>query len=351
MKATGENSTEISNPYAAYPGDAFSRLDDSDDGEFYAKDRFVNHLDTVALATVEKIIGQLIVGENPVVLDLMAGWNSHLPNTLKPLKITGLGLNENELARNETLSEAVLHDLNKDPNLPFPKNTFDAVINTVSVDYLVKPFEVFEDVGRVLKPGGIFLVIFSNRMFPNKATKIWRTSSEQERVLLVEDFFAGTHGFGKPEVFISKGRPRPLDDKYAHLGIPSDPVYAVYAVKAEAAEGKRTMPHRQLSLVETPDERTIERRTAEVKETLQCPHCGTKMRKWKVPVSPFSTWDTEFMYVCFNDECPYLLRGWEVMSGQGNRGLSYRLMFDPLRGVCMPVPVPHIAALKDGIID
>jgi hypothetical protein len=37
--------------------DAFSRLDESDDGVFYAMDRFVSHLDSVALATVERVVG------------------------------------------------------------------------------------------------------------------------------------------------------------------------------------------------------------------------------------------------------------------------------------------------------
>ena len=43
----------------------------------------------------------------------------------------------------------------------------------------------------------------------------------------------------------------------------------------------------------------------------ECKHCGQKMDKWAVP--PASTWDTEFHYVCFNDECPYFVKGWEWM--------------------------------------
>jgi hypothetical protein len=59
--------------------DAFSRLDDSNDKAFYETDRFVNHLDSVALSTVEHIISSLITEKNPVILDLMAGWDSHIP--------------------------------------------------------------------------------------------------------------------------------------------------------------------------------------------------------------------------------------------------------------------------------
>ena len=63
---------------------AFSRLDENDDTLFYQKDRFVNHLDKTALHTVEHLIGSLVGEENPVILDLMAGWDSHIPDSIKP---------------------------------------------------------------------------------------------------------------------------------------------------------------------------------------------------------------------------------------------------------------------------
>ena len=66
--------------------DAFLREDENDDGEFYAQNRLVEHLDAIALYTVEQIIGQLITMEKPVILDLMAAWDSHLPSRLVPEK-------------------------------------------------------------------------------------------------------------------------------------------------------------------------------------------------------------------------------------------------------------------------
>jgi SAM-dependent methyltransferase len=328
--------------------EAFSRLDESDDSLFYVTDRFVQHLDSVALGTVEQLIGTLIGEGNPVILDLMAGWDSHIPGTLRPRRVVGLGLNQNELARNRALTEWVIHDLNKDPTLPFPDGMFDVVLNTVSVDYMSRPVEVFREVGRILKPGGLFLVTFSNRMFERKATRIWRESGEAERVDMVEDLFGLAGVFDKPTVFISKGRPRPRDDKYAHLGIPSDPIYAVYADRTGGNRKKRPTPEPYARKFD-PEE--VERRMAAVKDTLRCPHCDGRLRKWAVPQNPFSEWDTDFLYVCFNDECPYLVRGWEVMFRQGNRGLSYRFTYHHLRDRCMSIPVPTLHAGKEGIID
>jgi len=332
-------------------GDAFSRQDESDDSHFYTMDRFVDHLDVVALDTVEKLIDTLVVEKRPAILDLMAGWDSHVPKTIEVDEVVGLGLNRNELSQNEALTEHVHHDLNKDPVLPFEDGRFDVVLNTVSVDYMTKPFDVFREVARVLKPGGLFLVIFSNRMFPEKAVKIWREASEPERVMLVEDFFTGSEAFEKPSLFTSKGKPRPKDDKYAERGIPSDPIYAVYAEK-KGADSKRT--RRPSMVLEEKRPLTAEEMRAhqeEVKKTLRCPHCGQRMKKWAVPDSPFNIWQNEYMYICFNDECPYLVRGWDVMSRQGNAAVSYRQMFNPENGCLSPMPVPSLKVLKDGIVE
>lgn len=332
--------------------DAFSRQDESDDSLFYSTDRFVSHLDSLALRTVEKLIGELIVAEAPVILDLMAGWDSHIPKDMMPSRVVGLGLNENELKENRDLTEIVIHDLNKDPKLPFPENTFDAVINIVSVDYMIKPLDVFRDVGRILKPGGLFLVIFSNRMFPEKAVKIWRQTSEEERIILVEEFFHEAEQFEKPAVFVSKGKPRPKDDKYAHMGIPSDPIYAVYADKKGLRGSKKGRSEVIIDYNQSPSEKELEKRKSAIKDTLCCPYCGDKMNKWAVPYNPFAcTWDNDFMYICFNDACSYYVRGWDCMNRQGNRGVSYRLMYNPEKDRCMPVPVPTSRALREGILE
>ena len=332
--------------------DAFSRLDENDDSLFYSKDRFVSHLDSFAQTTVEKIIAELIVEEHPVILDLMAGWDSHIPKTLSPARVVGLGLNENELRKNKDLTETVIHDINQDPTLPFSRDTFDVVINTVSVDYMTQPLSIFKEVARVLKPGGLFLVIFSNRMFPEKAVKVWREADEDERIILVQDFFKDSELFEEPNLFISRGKPRPKSDKYASLGIPSDPVYAWYADKKHTLAPGKARPDLNFVFGETLDHDALKEREKTVGSTLCCPHCGEGLRKWAVPDNPFcQTWNNDFMYICFNDLCDYYVRGWDFMYKEANKTMSYRFMYNPEKDRCMPIPVPSPRALKEGIMD
>ncbi len=328
----------------------FAREDESDDSLFYTKERMVSHLDSTALNTVERIIGSLVVEEEPVILDLMASWDSHLPSDLKPKRVVGLGLNQRELEANKTLSEYVIHDLNQDPRLPFADASFDVVLNTVSVDYLIKPAEVFAEVARVLKPGGLHLITFSNRWFEPKVTRVWREAGGNDRVLLVEDWLREAGGFGESRAFVSKNKPRPADDKYAHLNLPSDPVYAVFADRlgGDPSRPPRPLPGADRSRRPQKDLRAM---AAQVAKDHTCPYCGDRLKKWEVPQTPFTEWDIDYMYVCFNDVCPYLVGGWEEMGRQGNLGSSYRLMFNPQSQSLLPMAVPSLSTAKDGIIE
>ena len=335
----------------SYPIERFSRLDESDDPGFYADERLVSHLDDRALRTVEQIIASLVIEEVPLILDLMASWDSHLPGSIHPARMVGLGLNINELQANPVLTERVIHDLNADPKLPFESKSFDVVQNVVSADYLVQPLEVFAEVGRVLKPGGLFLVVFSNRWFEPKVTEIWRLASEIERVYLVQDWFRARDLFGSQATFVSQGLPRPKDDKYAHLGLPSDPIYAVWAERKGGDPDRESRPYPVLDLGGSIDKAQLDLLVKELPESLRCPHCFQSLKKWSVPQTPFTEWDNEFMYVCFNDQCPYLLRGFQEMSRQGNLGSSYRFRYNPENGSVGPIMVQDFKMLKDGIVD
>ena len=173
----------------------FMRQDEGDDRLFYRQPRLVVHIDDQAIAAVGRLFEEF-VPPNSVILDLMSSWRSHWPAGHPKARMTGLGLNAVEMQENPDLDDHVLHDLNVEPRLPFEDNTFDAVVITVSIQYLVRPVEVFRDVGRVLRPGGPFLVIFSNRMFFTKAVRIWTVTNDEQKMDLVASYFryAGVYG-------------------------------------------------------------------------------------------------------------------------------------------------------------
>jgi SAM-dependent methyltransferase len=162
------------------------------------------------------------------VLDLMASWESHLPAEHGLGEICGLGMNAEELAANPLFAGHRVHDLNLNPDLPYEDASFDAVICSLSVEYLVKPFEVFAEVARVLRAGGRFIVTFSNRWFPPKAIRAWDGMHEFERPGLVLEYFLRDGHFDALETWSMRGLPRPADDKYADRFGVSDPVYAVW---------------------------------------------------------------------------------------------------------------------------
>lgn len=139
------------------------------------------------------------------LLDLMSSWVSHLPPEVKYERVVGHGLNAQELAKNPRLDSFFVKDLNQDQQFQLNSCSFDAVICTVSVQYLQWPEKVFAEVLRMLKPGGVFIVSFSNRMFYEKAISGWRDGTAYSRVQLVVQYFQCIDGFTEPEVVRKAG--------------------------------------------------------------------------------------------------------------------------------------------------
>ena len=194
----------------------FRRLDDSEDEAFYASPRFVVHIDDGAIAKVGAIYEQLLP-QGGAILDLMSSWRTHLTEHVRPSRVVGVGLNRDEMEDNPQLTEAIVHNVNANPRLPFDDAQFDGAIMTVSVQYLTRPLETFSEVGRVLKPGAPFIATFSNRMFPTKAVAIWQHLDERDRVGLVGRYFKDSGAFEKIDAI----------DRSAPTNPPSDPIYAV----------------------------------------------------------------------------------------------------------------------------
>ena len=210
--------------------DPFRRTDNSPDPVFYDRPRWVQHIDDTAIQVVEDLYSGLLKNGFRV-LDLMSSWQSHIPSELRLEKLTGLGLNREELDKNRILDNSVIHDLNADPTLPFENNEYDAVICTNSVEYLIHPEAVFDELARILRPNGLAIMIFSNRWFPPKVIQIWEELHEFERMGLVLEYFQKTGKFKDLETHSVRGLPRTWDDKYFPENPYSDPVYAVWGRK------------------------------------------------------------------------------------------------------------------------
>ena len=213
-----------------FSGRPFEREDPSLDADFYRVDRFVHHIDDQARRNLSRWHGSLLKPGDRI-LDLMAGWDCHLPEDGGFSFVHGLGLNANELAANPCLAENTVQDLNQNPVLNFPDHHFDAVICALSVEYLTDPVAVFREVGRVLRPGGRFAVSFSNRWFPEKAIRIWPGLHEFERMGFVLALMKRAEAFNALATYSLRGHPRPETDPHFPQLRLSDPIFGVTGIR------------------------------------------------------------------------------------------------------------------------
>ena len=259
-------------PPSAWPFDESSdmvRDDESDDSEFYGEPKLVKHVDEWAILSLTTFYREELSGlhrvkaavggrgtEEPAaatkvdVLDLCSSWVSHLPPEPGfPLgAVAGMGMNPEELAANAQLTAGYyVQDLNKDPLLDrFNDESFDAVTNALSVDYLTRPREVFREMHRVLRPGGSALISFSNRYFKKKAVSSWLQTDERGRMDIVASYFYHSADWESIEALDIKLKPSPstIGDFVQNQSIfrwfamaifrgtwATDPIYVVKATK------------------------------------------------------------------------------------------------------------------------
>ena len=204
----------------AFPPGFFDWQDESADDRFYSSPRLVTHIDDGAIAAVGDLYDELGIpgsASRPTrVLDLMSSWVSHLSRTPAG-GLTALGMNARELQANPVADEVVVQDLNVDPRLPFDDASYDSVVCCVSIDYLVRPVEVLREAARVLRPGGLVVLTFSNRCFPTKAVRGWLSTDEDGRVAIVRAYLERA---GFSDVTTALRTPRRSS---------GDPLYAAWA--------------------------------------------------------------------------------------------------------------------------
>ena len=227
------SSQESSQEQAPYPPELFRRQDESDDRLFYAEPRLVVHIDYPAIGAISAYLSETLP-QDAVILDLMSSWRSHMPPDMPVRRLIGLGLNAVELDENPQLTERIVHDINANPTLPLADDSLDAAVVTVSIQYMIKPVEVFAEINRALKPGAAFHVIYSNRMFPTKAVAVWQSLDDRRRAQLIASYFQNSEQNSGQNPRQNSGG---WDDIRAFNITPqlphySDPVYVVAATKS-----------------------------------------------------------------------------------------------------------------------
>jgi len=219
-------------PTLFWDGAPLTRANQAPDVEFHRTPRLVAHIDSMARQRLQLLHGQLLQ-PGMDLLDLMAGRHSHLPEDFQPGRCIGLGMNQEEMDANPDLERSVVHDLNKDPQLPFEDAAFDAVLCAMSVEYLVRPLEVLAEAYRVLRPGGVLCLSVSNRWHAPKVTDLWIQLHEFERLGFLVELLDGS-GFTALETLSERGWPRPFDerDRYYPALQNADPLYAAWGTRA-----------------------------------------------------------------------------------------------------------------------
>ena len=283
----------------------------------------------------------LLEGEGPV-LELLAGPGSLFPAVHAKNRIVGTGNRMEELRMNPVMNHRIVLDLNALPSLPFRDCVFNASVLFFGVETLHQPELVFSEVGRVLKPGANFLVVFSSETNPAWAVPRWKTWTDKERLSAVVSCFESTEPFGSVTALGTKKK-RWNKVKRARLpGKEKTPVWLVYSEK-RPEEGPGEHPWGRLP-----------RHPESEANPYICPYCGERLKKWEVPHSPFEIdcwYEADYLFICYNDDCPYFKRGWEWMWSKMRRNVSYRHMYNPVTRGSSPMPVPTSFALKDGIVE
>ncbi len=276
------------------------------------------------------------------VLEILSGPRSLMPESVLDRQVTGTGASLEDLRQNRSLTRRTVLDLNRTPALPFADASFSVCVLLFGIETLENSLEVFSEVARVLKPDGLFLVFYSPVTDPELATPRWGFMDNRQRLSLVSSCFEKTDAFGRITAYGTRKRRRTEASRKRNPVRDQAPVWIVYSRKAKGASAGN-VPWGQLA------------RTGEEKADPRiCPYCGDTLKKWEVPHSPFeieSWYETDYLCICFNDECSYYKRGWEWMWSKMKRNMSYRHMYNPVTRRTGPMPVPTAFALRDGILE
>jgi SAM-dependent methyltransferase len=205
------------------------KLDGDDDALFYGEPRFVQHLDGAFRARLTALYRERIP-PCAVVLDLMSSWVSHLPEEVTYEMVIGHGLNELELGANPRLDRHWVQNLNSDQHLPLEDGSVDAALIVAGWQYLQYPEAIATELLRVVRPGGQLIVAFSNRMFVQKAPRVWAEGSDRDHLTYVARVLMA-QGWPTPSLIAESTR---AEGPLGWFGGRGDPFFAVIANKPVA---------------------------------------------------------------------------------------------------------------------
>ncbi|MBS1261248.1 MAG: hypothetical protein MAG453_00569 [Calditrichaeota bacterium] len=100
---------------------------------------------------------------------------------------------------------------------------------------------------------------------------------------------------------------------------------------------------------ERPRARDLPPPPADCPRPQRCPHCGEPMVRMVIP--ELASFDSPWIYVCFNDDCGYFRRSGEWMQRQYASSAQYRHKLDPFTGETGPLPVWSADAMRNLIVE
>ena len=180
----------------------FLRHVQKNDMEYYNEPNYVPQLSHSNEHRLQKYL-KGILRPKSTVLDLATGWESHLPSDLKFKTVFGIGLSKAELENNDQLNAYFIQDLNLTPKLlKFKNESVDTVLLSFSIQLMIKPFELFLEVKRILKPQGNFIVTFGDydEEHFDKVIQAWYFTIHAMHVHMVTYYFEVTGPWTKLEI-------------------------------------------------------------------------------------------------------------------------------------------------------
>ena len=143
------------------------------------------------------------INDDAKVLELFATYESILPPGFNGVNV-GVGWFEDEMKTNADLDDYIVQDITVDPFLPLADNYFDFVVIPANFQLFQRPLDMFQEINRVLKPGGtafIGLKLSFWAFLGWKQGRYYVETNYLEDTLAIGSFFHYAEGFTKPAAF------------------------------------------------------------------------------------------------------------------------------------------------------